>query len=231
MMLFSSSLPMSDSNDLGATSPETEPQTEATAAVIAATRHWLTRAVIGLNLCPFAKAVHVKRQIRYVVSDAHDMEGALLDLERELQWLAEADPEAVDTTLLILPDALLDFHEYNDALFFAERMLKQLRFEGELQVASFHPDYQFEGTDPDDAENYTNRSPYPILHLLREASIDRAVEAFPDAEEIFGRNESLLRKMGVAGYHAWMAEPAEDEDGANDNAMGEADAGKPTGGE
>ncbi|VVE43227.1 peptidase [Pandoraea pneumonica] len=214
---------MSDANDLGATTPETELQNEATAAVIAATRHWLTRAVIGLNLCPFAKAVHVKRQIRYVVSHAHDMEGALLDLEHELQWLAEADPQAVDTTLLIVPDALLDFHEYNDALFFAERMLKQLGLEGELQVASFHPDYQFDGTEPDDAENYTNRSPYPILHILREDSIDRAVEAFPEAEEIFGRNEALLRKMGVAGYHAWMAEPAEDEDGANDNAIGEGD--------
>lgn len=214
---------MSDANDLGATSPETELQNEATAAVIAATRHWLTRAVIGLNLCPFAKAVHVKRQIRYVVSHAHDMEGALLDLEHELQWLAEADPQAVDTTLLIVPDALLDFHEYNDALFFAERMLKQLGLEGELQVASFHPDYQFDGTEPDDAENYTNRSPYPILHILREDSIDRAVEAFPEAEEIFGRNEALLRKMGVAGYHAWMAEPAQDEDGANDNAIGEDD--------
>ncbi|VVE90195.1 peptidase [Pandoraea bronchicola] len=195
--------------------------------MIAATRHWLTRAVIGLNLCPFAKAVHVKDQIRYVVSAARDREGALLDLERELQWLAEADPQTIDTTLLILPHALLDFHEYNDTLFFAERMLRQLHLEGELQIASFHPDYQFEGTDPDDAENYTNRSPYPILHLLRESSIDRAVEAFPEAETIFARNEALMRKMGAAGYHAWMAQPAEDEDGANDNAMD--DTGEPKG--
>ncbi|WP_051126301.1 DUF1415 domain-containing protein [Pandoraea sp. SD6-2] len=191
-------------------------------AVIAATRHWLTRAVIGLNLCPFAKAVHVKDQIRYAVSPARDREGALLDLEHELQRLAEADPQAVDTTLLILPHALLDFHEYNDALFFAERMLKQLHLEGELQIASFHPEYQFEGTAPDDVENYTNRSPYPILHLLRESSIDRAVEAFPEAETIFARNEALMRQMGVKGYHAWMAQTAEDEDGANDNAIGGA---------
>ncbi|AKM32493.1 peptidase [Pandoraea faecigallinarum] len=180
-------------------------------AVIAATRHWLTRAVIGLNLCPFAKAVHVKDQIRYVVSAAHDMEGALLDLEKELRWLSEADPRAVDTTLLILPQALLDFHEYNDALFFAGRMLRQLRLEGELQIASFHPDYQFEGTAPDDVENFTNRSPYPILHLLREASIDRAVDAFPEAETIYARNEALMRKMGAAGYHDWMARPADDD--------------------
>ncbi|WP_353193044.1 DUF1415 domain-containing protein [Pandoraea pnomenusa] len=196
-----------------------ETQSQDNDAVIAATRHWLTRAVIGLNLCPFAKAVHVKDQIRYAVSAARDMEGVLVDLERELQWLAEADPQAVDTTLLIVPGALRDFHEYNDALFFAERMLKQLRLEGDLQIASFHPDYQFEGTEPDDAENYTNRSPYPILHLLRESSIDRAVQAFPEAETIYERNEALMRKMGVAGYHEWMSQPAEDEDGANDNAL------------
>lgn len=202
--------------------PDTAPpsaQAQDHEAVIAATRHWLTRAVIGLNLCPFAKAVHVKEQIRYVVSAARDMEGALLDLERELQWLAQADPQAVDTTLLIMPGALRDFHEYNDALFFAQRMLKSLHFEGELQIASFHPDYQFEGTAPDDVENYTNRAPYPIWHLLRESSIDRAVEAFPEAEMIFERNEALMRQMGVADYHAWMAQAAEDEDGANDNAV------------
>ncbi|MBN4668126.1 DUF1415 domain-containing protein [Pandoraea nosoerga] len=186
-------------------------------AVIAATRHWLTRAVIGLNLCPFAKAVHVKDQIRYVVSAATDMEGAMMDLERELQALVEADPEVVDTTLLILPSALLDFHEYNDALFFADRLLRQMGLQGVLQIASFHPDYQFEGTAPEDVENYTNRSPYPILHVLREASIDRAVDAFPEAETIYERNEALMRRMGAAGYHDWMAQPAEDEDGANDN--------------
>ncbi|MFK0377647.1 DUF1415 domain-containing protein [Pandoraea sp. NPDC090278] len=219
---------MTEKNIPDAASATNPLQTQDNEAVIAATRHWLTRAVIGLNLCPFAKAVHVKDQIRYVVSAARDMEGVLLDLEKELQWLAQTDPQAVDTTLLIVPDALLDFHEYNDALFFAERMLKQLQLEGELQIASFHPDYQFEGTDPDDAENFTNRSPYPILHLLREASIDRAVEAFPEAETIYERNEALMRKMGVAGYHEWMAQPAEDEDGANDNAIDddEGNAGK-----
>ncbi|AKC71518.1 DUF1415 domain-containing protein [Pandoraea oxalativorans] len=219
---------MTEKNIPDAASSTSPLQTQDNEAVIAATRHWLTRAVIGLNLCPFAKAVHVKDQIRYVVSAARDMEGVLLDLEKELQWLAQADPQAVDTTLLMVPVALLDFHEYNDALFFAERMLKQLQLEGELQIASFHPDYQFEGTDPDDAENFTNRSPYPILHLLREASIDRAVEAFPEAETIYERNEALMRKMGVAGYHEWMAQPAEDEEGANDNAIDddEGHAGK-----
>jgi hypothetical protein len=177
-------------------------------AILAATRHWLTRAVIGLNLCPFAKAVHVKNQIRYAISEATDLEGVLIDLEVELKTLVEADPAEIDTTLLIFPQALADFLEYNDCLFFADRMLKQLRLAGELQIASFHPQYQFEGSEADDIENYTNRAPYPILHLLREASIERAVEAFPDAEAIYERNQETLRRLGLAGWEKWMSEPA-----------------------
>ncbi|NMM00714.1 DUF1415 domain-containing protein [Paraburkholderia sp. RP-4-7] len=172
--------------------------------VIATTRHWLTQAVIGLNLCPFAKAVHVKEQIRYVVSDAVDMEGVLTDLETEIQTLVAANPEAVDTTLLVLPRALGDFLDYNDCLFFAERMIKQLRLEGIIQIASFHPHYQFEGSEPDDIENYTNRAPYPILHLLREDSIERAVQAFPDAEDIYERNQETLRRIGLKGWNDLM---------------------------
>ncbi|WP_027800449.1 DUF1415 domain-containing protein [Paraburkholderia dilworthii] len=173
-------------------------------AVVATTRHWLTEAVIGLNLCPFAKAVHVKGQIRYAVSDATDLEGALADLEIELKTLAAADPTALDTTLLILPQTLGEFLQYNDALFFAERMLEQLRLTGIIQIASFHPFYQFEGTEPDDIENYTNRAPYPIFHLLREDSIERAVQAFPDAEEIYERNQETLRRIGLAGWNKLM---------------------------
>ncbi len=180
------------------------------AAVVAATRHWLTRAVIGLNLCPFAKAVQVKNQIRYTVSKASDMEGALKDLENELRTLADADPASIDTTLLIIPHALADFLEFNDCLFFADRMLKQLRLEGTLQIASFHPRYQFEGSEPDDIENYTNRAPYPILHLLREASIERAAEAFPDAAQIYERNQQTLRRLGLEGWRQWMEKPAGD---------------------
>lgn len=172
--------------------------------VIEATRHWLTQAVIGLNLCPFAKAVHVKGQIRYAVSDALDMESVLTDLEAELTALVAASPEAVDTTLLILPRAFEDFLDYNDVLFFADRMLKQLRLEGVIQIASFHPHYQFEDSQPDDIENYTNRAPYPILHLLREDSIERAVEAFPDAEAIYERNQETLRKIGLRGWNELM---------------------------
>ncbi|WGS49537.1 DUF1415 domain-containing protein [Paraburkholderia sp. D15] len=172
--------------------------------VIAATRHWLTEAVIGLNLCPFAKAVHVKGQIRYAVSSAADMEGVLTDLEAELQALVAADPNAVDTTLLIVPDALADFLDYNDCLFFADRLIKQLRLEGVVQIASFHPRYQFEGSEPDDIENYTNRAPYPIFHLLREDSIERAVQAFPDAEDIYERNQETLRRIGLTGWNELM---------------------------
>ncbi|MBB5468316.1 hypothetical protein HDG32_004441 [Paraburkholderia sp. CI2] len=173
-------------------------------AVITATRHWLTEAVIGLNLCPFAKAVHVKGQIRYAVSEADTLEAVLTDLEAELQTLVAADPAAIDTTLLILPRAFEDFPGFNDCLFFADRLVQQLRLEGVIQIASFHPHYQFEGSEPDDIENYTNRAPYPILHLLREDSIERAVQAFPDAEEIYERNQETLRRIGLAGWDALM---------------------------
>jgi len=175
-------------------------------AVVAATRHWLLRAVIGLNLCPFAKGVHAKGQIRYVVSEARDLEGVLTELEAQLKWLAEAEPEQVDTTLLILPHALGEFLEFNDCVFFAERLVGQLGLDGVMQIASFHPDYRFEGSEPDDIENYTNRAPYPILHLLREASIARAVDAFPDAADIYERNMETMRRLGHAGWRAWMDE-------------------------
>lgn len=160
--------------------------------------------MIGLNLCPFAKAVHVKGQIRYAVSDAVDMEGVLADLETEIQALVAANPDAVDTTLLVIPRALSDFLDYNDCVFFAGRMIKQLRLEGIIQIASFHPDYQFEDSEPDDIENYTNRAPYPILHLLREDSIERAVQAFPDAETIYERNQETLRRIGLKGWNELM---------------------------
>ena len=172
--------------------------------VVAAMRHWLTRAVIGLNLCPFAKGVHTKQQIRYRVSDARELEGMLTVLEAELRWLVEADPARIDTTLLIFPHAFADFLEFNDAVFFAERLLGQLRLDGELQIASFHPHYRFEGTEAEDIENYTNRAPYPTLHLLRESSVERAVQAFPDAADIYERNQETMRRLGHAGWRDWM---------------------------
>jgi hypothetical protein len=180
-----------------------EPDDDAQ-AVIAATLQWLTRAVIGLNLCPFAKSVHVKSQIRYAVSAATDEAGVAADLESELQLLVDSNSETIDTTLLIVPDALADFHEYNEFLATGDRLLKRLRLRGEIQIASFHPYYQFADAGADDVENYTNRSPYPILHLLREDSITRAVDAFPDPAGIYERNQETLRRLGVAGWRKLM---------------------------
>ena len=173
--------------------------------IIADVRHWLARAVIGLNLCPLAKSVYVKDQVRYVISDATRDEDVLDDLERELRLLETSDPEKIDTILLIVPHALGDFLAYNDFLYFADRLLRSLKLEGTLQIASFHPRYQFEGTEPDDIENYTNRAPYPILHLLREDSIARAAEAVPEAEDIYERNMETMRRLGHAGWLEWMA--------------------------
>ena len=169
-------------------------------AVVAATVHWLEQAVIGLNLCPFAKAVHVKGQIRYVVSRAATPEALLEQLMEEMQHLADADPERVDTTLLIHPNVLEDFEDYNEFLDVADAALEDMELDGELQVASFHPQYQFADTHPNDIENYTNRAPYPTLHLLREDSVERAVEAFPEAADIFEKNIATLRALG---HDAW----------------------------
>lgn len=171
-------------------------------AVIAATRQWIEKAVIGLNLCPFAKAVYVKNQVRYVVSHASHLDGLLEDLDRELDFLAAADPEAVDTTLLIHPTLLGDFLDFNDFMQLAEAAVEEHDLDGMIQIASFHPRFQFEGTAPDDIGNFTNRAPFPILHLLREASIARAVAAFPEAETIYQRNIETLEKLGHAGWDA-----------------------------
>lgn len=168
--------------------------------VIADTVRWLEKAVIGLNLCPFAKSVHVKGQIHYVVSQATDAEGVVMDLHRELEALAEISPDKRDTTLLILPQALQEFLDFNDFLEVADAMVEELELGGILQVASFHPRFQFEGTDVDDVTNCTNRAPYPTLHLLREDSIDKAVEAFPEAETIYERNMEVLEQMGIEGW-------------------------------
>jgi len=179
--------------------PDAVPSHEA---VVDATRQWLERAVIGLNLCPFAKGVHAKGQVRYVVSDARDEESLLSDLERELQALQAAPPEEVDTTLLIHPQALRSFEDFNCFLGLVDVALRLLRLRGVLQVASFHPDYVFVDTDADDVTNCSNRSPFPTLHLLREASLDRAVAAFPDAAVIYERNLDTLRKLGHDGWRS-----------------------------
>ena len=174
--------------------------TETADEILARTRRWLERAVIGLNLCPFAKAVYTKNQIRYVLSRAETPEALLPELIIELKTLEEADPAAIDTTLLIHPAVLTDFLDYNEFLAVADAALEDLGLSGVLQIASFHPQYRFAGSAPDAIENCTNRSPYPLLHLLREASVERAVAAFPDAAEIFERNIATLRRLGHAGW-------------------------------
>ena len=173
-----------------------------TETVIDDTRVWLERAVIGLNLCPFAKSVHVKGQVHYVVSRAQTAQALLQDLLLELDALHDSDPVVRDTTLLIAPDCLAHFLDFNDFLAEADQALVDLDLDGVLQIANLHPDYQFAGTRADDITNFTNRSPYPTLHLLREDSIDRAVEAFPEAETIFERNMETMERLGVEGWTA-----------------------------
>jgi hypothetical protein len=166
------------------------------------TRAWVEHAVVGLNLCPFAKAPMAKGQIRYVVSETADPRVLLGELCAQMQALVAADPAQVETTLLVHPNVLGDFLDFNDFLEAADAALVDLGFDGVLQIASFHPDYRFEGTDDDDIGNASNRAPYPTLHLLREASVDRAVEAFPEAEAIFENNLRTLETLSADGWAA-----------------------------
>jgi uncharacterized protein len=176
----------------------------------AETRAWVDRAVIGLNLCPFAKAPQVKGLVRYVVSTAQDPAALLADLVSELERLAERRPDQLETTLLIHPGVLTDFADYNDFLAIAEDTVAELDLEGVLQVASFHPQYQFDGTEADDITNATNRSPYPTLHLIREDSIDKAVDAFPEAEAIYEVNMATMERLGPAGWAALQQQCRDD---------------------
>jgi uncharacterized protein len=172
--------------------------------VIAATRHWLEAAVIGLNLCPFAKAVHLKGQIEWIVSAATSEAELAAELSQAAQRLAAAPADSIDTTLLIHPRVLVGFDDYNQFLDVAESILVNLRLDGVLQIASFHPHYRFAGSRDNDVANCSNRSPYPMLHLLREASVERAVAAFPDAARIYDRSMATLRALGGPGWRRLM---------------------------
>ncbi len=173
--------------------------------VLTRTRAWVENVVIGLNLCPFAKAVQSKGQVRYALSAAENERELLSDLERELLLLSKSDPAELDTTLLVHPQVLQGFFDYNDFLERADELLVELGLEGELQVASFHPDYCFADAKSDDPANYTNRSPYPMLHLLREASVTRAVDSFPDTASIYERNVRLLRELSTEALRELLA--------------------------
>ena len=170
--------------------------------VLTQTRHWLEKAVIGLNLCPFAKAVYAKNQVRLVVSHARHADDLLEELDSELDLLVATPAEQLETTLLIHPTLFEDFLDFNDFLEIAEGVVDEHGLEGIIQLVSFHPQYQFDGTEPDDISNYTNRAPFAVLHLLREESVNRAVEVFPEAEAIFEQNISTLEKLGHAGWKA-----------------------------
>ena len=188
-------------------------------AVIEATQRWMERAVIGLNLCPFARAPFVQGRVRIVVSLAADEETLLSDLLGELERLRDTDAATLETTLLVHPHVLRDFIEYNDFLDSADELVRDLDLEGEIQVASFHPDYAFADAAPDAIDNYTNRAPFPILHLLREASIERVVDAIDDPDAIYLRNIATLRKLGHDGWDAlWRDEtPADTSPPADTN--------------
>jgi hypothetical protein len=162
-------------------------------------RRWVERIVIGLNLCPFAKAVYVKQQVRFAITAAIQPDDLLAELEHETSVLIDTDPASLDTTLLIHPLGMLDFIDYHFFVGEADATLVRLELEGVLQIAGFHPDYCFARSEADDMANYTNRSPHPMLQLLRESSVDRAVAAFPDASEIFAGNIEKLRALGLDG--------------------------------
>jgi len=181
-----------------------------TDTVIAQTRAWVDRAVIGLNLCPFAKAPQVKGLVRYVVSHATDPEALLACLIDELNLLAKASDLSIETTLLIHPQVLTDFADYNDFLELAEAAVRASGLEGVIQVASFHPQYRFAGTAADDVSNATNRSPYPTLHLIREDSVERAGVDFPQAEAIFQANIATMLRLGADGWAALQRQCRED---------------------
>ena len=180
---------------------------EAPEQVIAATRQWLEKAVIGLQLCPFAASPHLNNRVRYAVSEQRSSVGLLEEFSHELQTLQDVDASTCETTLLIHPQVLNDFRDYNDFLEECEDALVELGFEGELQVASFHPLYRFAGSREQDIENFTNRSPYPMLHLLREASVARAVASFPGVDDIGEKNMDTLRRLGHEGWRQlWIAQ-------------------------
>lgn len=168
--------------------------------VIDDTRRWLERAVIGLNLCPFAKAVQGRGLVHFAVSGEPVFAPVLQDLERELVELIQTPADVRETTLLILPSGFEEFLMFNELVRNGERLIARRKLEGVIQLASFHPAFVFAGSDDDDLSNCTNRSPYPTLHLLREESIGRAVAAFPRPESIYEANVQTLKRLGADGW-------------------------------
>lgn len=170
--------------------------------VIKTVQNWVEEFIIGYNICPFAKKVFVTLRIKYILNTSTNDEQILQAFLKELQWLSTTDSKEIDTTLFILTNAFLDFEHYLNFIHIIEVMIEQLDYEGVFQVATFHPNYQFEGTQPTDAENFTNRAPFPIIHILREESVEKAIENYPNPEAIPERNIDLMNKMGAEKLNA-----------------------------
>ncbi|WP_223424121.1 DUF1415 domain-containing protein [Alcanivorax limicola] len=187
---------------------DTTPTREAPSHTIIAAQMqtWITRVVVGLNLCPFARKPLENNQVRITVSNAHNTAALLEDLHAELSLLESKPASEIETTVIAISEMLGDFADYNDFLDLAEGLLDRFGWEGQFQIASFHPDYQFDGTGADDAENYTNRSPWPALHLLREDSLEQAVDSHPDPEQIPDRNIAAMNAMGQPALAALLEE-------------------------
>ncbi len=195
---------------------------------LAETRAWVERAVIGLQLCPFARAPQATGRVRYALSAAADPEALMADLVDELERLAGEPPERIETTLLVHPRVLSDFDDYNDFLELAEAALAALDLEGVIQIASFHPDYRFAGSAEDDIANATNRSPFPTLHLLREESIERALASFARPESIYESNIETMERLGSAGWEA-LRRACRDDVGTARSVPPERSRAKPVG--
>ena len=165
--------------------------------IIDTTKLWLDRFVIGLNLCPFAKHPFRNDKIRYIVFEGSDLEKLTETWLKEANALVETTPSVLETTLIILPEVLDEFEAYLDFVEMSEFILEEVDLDGVIQIASFHPDYQFDETEPTDVENYTNRSPFPMLHLLREESVNRAIEAYPEIGDIPDNNIDTMNKLGL----------------------------------
>jgi len=178
-------------------------------------RNWLTTIVIGLNLCPFAQREYKRNKIRFKTSLAENEQEIVTDLAVELSLLSKQ--EEIETSLLILPMALAEFEYFNDFLGLADTLLEEMNLDGVFQIASFHPDYRFAGTNNDDAENYTNRAPYPVLHILRESSLDWAIDEHPDTDQIPLNNIALMNKLGVEHMRKMLADCFTSDDSTGDD--------------
>jgi hypothetical protein len=178
------------------------PRGDGRSSVEAGIRNWLERGVLGLNLCPFARRPYEAGQVRIAVSEAATEDALVGEVETELHRLAQTEPAALETTLLAVPGHFDDFLDFNDYLDVIDALLVALEYEGRFQVVGFHPDYRFGDAPTDDPAHATNRSPVPVLHLLREDSVERAVAELDDPDAIYRRNVERLRSLGLEGWQA-----------------------------